>query len=125
MSEKLALYFGCFRSGHYLYPGEPPPVGCPWTIRDMDGALLENLKVPDIPDGRVYSTCGGKPDLWIAFYWWDRSGDTRGASNSGFYVRGFEWADRAAAFAFASAEWPEVVERQKHPLVLVERPSKP
>jgi hypothetical protein len=74
--------------------------------------------VPDDPDGRVYWTCGGHP-LWFAFFWWDRSGDARGASNSGFYVQGFAFEELQAAFAFACAKWQGVVERQKFPLVLV------
>jgi len=85
--------------------------------------------VPDDPDGRVHWACGGKP-LWFAFFWWDRSGDRRGNSNSGFYVLGFEpdelnfeSANEAArlAFAFACEQWPDVVQRQNFPLVLVER----
>lgn len=134
---KKALYFGYGSGGHFLRtrnghlsslnPREDFP-GFPWPIRMLDSGLLENGGVPDRPDGRVYSTCGGAPlpeggrDLWIAFYWWDRSGDKRGASNSGFYVHGFEWAERADAFAFACAAWPDVVKRQAFPLVLVERP---
>lgn len=56
--------------------------------------------------------------LWHAFIWWDRSDDQRGASNSGFYVRGFPYEEREPAFDFACAAWPKVVARQRHPLVL-------
>jgi hypothetical protein len=109
--DKLALYFGYGRGGHFLRgplrdtldPQQEYP-GFPWSIGSLDCGLLKNGKVPDAPDGRVHWTCGGKPVLWHAFFWWDRSGDKRGASNSGFYVRGF---------------WPKVVERQRFPLVLV------
>jgi hypothetical protein len=107
---------------------EPKKYGVPWTIALMDGGLLKNGSVPDQPDGRVFSTCGGpdKNDLWFAFYWWDRSGDSRSASNSGFYVRGFgAHVDESnigyrsrKAFEFACAEWPEVVSRQHYPLTL-------
>lgn len=69
-------------------------------------------------DGTVYNTCGGKTTLWIAFYWWDRSVDKRYGSNSGFYVTGFDWVDKQAAFEYACSMWPEVVSRQKVPLVL-------
>lgn len=65
----------------------------------------------------MFWTCGGKP-LWLAFFWWDRSIDKRGASNSGFYVRGFEHTDRQAALDYAGTVFPDVVSRQKHPLVL-------
>jgi hypothetical protein len=131
----LALYFGPLRvSGHFLWKEEwggstlnPEEYGCPWGIGLMDTGLLKNGGVPDMPDGRVYWTCGGKPDLWFAFFWWDRSVDKRGASNSGFYVRGFgpesvttESVEEAApaAFTFACETWPGVVARQRFPLVL-------
>ena len=132
----VAHYFGYGDGGHFLRtrtgvrtldPNEDFP-GFPWTGALCDSTLLKNGKVPDHPDGRVFSTCGGAPiegtplrDLWIAFYWWDRSDDARPGSNSGFYVHGFEWADRESAFRFACAEWPDVVKRQLFPLRLVER----
>lgn len=124
MNERLALYFGYGDGGHFLRaPGgghrDSDYPGFPWAIGLLDTGLLENAGVLDRPDGRVFATCGGAP-LWIAFVWWDRSGDARGASNSGFYVRGFEWAERASAWAFACETWPKVVARQKHPLVLQE-----
>lgn len=128
---KLALYFGCLDYiGHYMH-GIPcegrsidPPrdlPGFPWGAHLVDSGLLENGKIPDQPDGRVWSTCakdlpsGGS---WHAFYWWDRSIDGRGASNSGFYVLGFELAERDDAFAYACGTWPDVVRRQQFPLVL-------
>ena len=129
---KLALYFGSLDGdGHYLH-GIPPSIsrwqrtiypekhipGFPWTGGQLDGRLLQNGNILDDPDGRVWWTCGGIAVLWHAFYWWDRSKDERGASNSGFYVRGFTYEGREAAFAFACEKWPRVVERQRHPLVL-------
>lgn len=150
LSHKVALYFGCLRqSGHYLWRDEytnttdPPTVpGFPWDTV-IDSGLLKNGKHRDVYDGKVFWTCGGKPDLWLAFFWWDNSVDKRGASNSGFYVRGFgpELASvddapmREAyilrecnlyavkkvlqpAFDFACEQWPEVVKRQRSPLVI-------
>ena len=84
----------------------------------MDGTLLKNGKVPDIPTGKVYWTCGGRDAFWYAFYWWDRSVDKRGACNSGFYVRGFRNREPQAALDFACTQFPHVVERQPYPLVL-------
>lgn len=134
MPTKLALYFGAGRDGHFLRgprrstlnPQREYP-DFPWSHELLDTGLLKNRKAPDAPDGRVHWTCGGgahrlKPNLWHAFFWWDRSGDKRHGSNSGFYVRGFEGFDletRQEAFAFACAAWPEVVKRQVFPLVLV------
>jgi hypothetical protein len=143
MADNLALYFGFGSGGHFLrgvpFPDQSrstslDPVrdipGFPWDIGLLDGGLLNNRKVVDWPDGRVNWTCGGRPDFWFAFFWWDRSGDTRGASNSGFYVRWpmetvtRENVEREAprALAFAADKWPDVIARQHFPLVLVDLP---
>lgn len=87
----------------------------------MDSGLLKNGQRPDVCDGRVYRTLGGKRELWHAFVWWDNSVDRRGGSNSGFYVRGFGVGDHEEAFEFARETFPKVVARQRHPLVLVDR----
>jgi hypothetical protein len=123
---KLALYFGCWNQlGHYLHgPGgmgerealqRAPRL--PWSMAHMDGGLLKNGKHRDTYDGKVFWTCGGRT-FWYAFFWWDRSKDTRGASNSGFYVRGFGWPEPQEAFDYACSVFPNVVGRQHHPLVL-------
>lgn len=94
---RTALYFGCWdRPGHHLRSTqgmlitstERKDLQIHWSDALMDGGLLQNGNRNDIPDGKVFWTCGGLT-FWYAFYWWDRSGDRRGASNSGFYVRGF------------------------------------
>ena len=125
--NKRALYFGCWDApGHFLHGhgrisgsfdtcwvGD----GFPWTRDLLDTGFLVNREVPDIPDGRVHWTCGGKP-LWLAFVWWDRSVDTRGACNSGFYVLGFDHLHPQVALDYAGSVFPHVVARQKFPLVL-------
>lgn len=126
MADKMALYFGCWeRAGHYLHDshgghvwGSNLPDDLPWGDELMDTGLLNNGKVPDVPNGLVYWTCGGAKDFWYAFYWWDRSVDTRGACNSGFYVRGFDRQEAQAAFDYACDQFSFVVTRQKYPLVL-------
>lgn len=123
---KVALYFGCWnRAGHHLHGsngasvwGDGRPSDLPWDEALMDATLLRNGKIKDEPDGKVYWTCGGKDALWYAFYWWDRSVDTRGACNSGFYVRGFGWPEAQEAFDWACTQYPAVVARQKFPLEL-------
>jgi hypothetical protein len=125
---KMTLFFGCWRSaGHFLhdtsglhmYPSRSSfPHDLPWDEFIMDTGLLKNSKIPDLPDGKVYWTCGGKDALWYAFYWWDRSVDKRGACNSGFYVRGFGYPEAQEAFDYACTQFPHVVERQKFPLAL-------
>lgn len=136
--SKLALFHGCWgEAGHYLFDKDHRtvwrdrlPPGLPWNDGHMDNLLVVNASnKKDITDGRVFWTCGGRAELWFAFVWWDRSGDSRPNSNSGFYVRGFgpdpltpETAKAAAgeAFAFACAEFPKIVARQHFPLCLVE-----
>lgn len=126
MLGKKVLYFGCWRDaghflhdtgGHHIYDSERPS-DLPWDESIMDGGFLKNRGVRDLPTGQVYWTCGGSKAFWYAFYWWDRSVDTRGACNSGFYVRGFGWPEAQAAFDYACVQFPHVVKRQKHPLVL-------
>lgn len=124
-----AFYTGCLRkSGHYFWINRHtselygtkifhhiPDFISSWE-KLWDGGLLKNGKHPDVYDGKVFAVPAKGP--WIAFVWWDNSVDERSGSNSGFYVSGFEWSDRGTALAFAMQRWPEVVERQRHPLVL-------
>lgn len=122
---KQALYFGCWNgAGHYLHsPGghtvrkERDFPDLYWSAGLMDTGLLDNGKHPDVYDGKVFWTCGGVA-FWYAFYWWDNSVDRRGNSNSGFYVRGFGWPEAQAAFDYACTQFPRVVSRQAHPLIL-------
>jgi hypothetical protein len=127
---KIALYFGYGNGGHFLrgiptgrdsIDPQRDVAGFPWSAGNLDTGLLDNRGVDDLPDGTVYWTCGGTPELWHAFFWWDRSGDKRPGSNSGFYVRGFGIDEREAAFAFACERWASVVKRQLHPLTLEKR----
>jgi len=122
---KLALYFGALGGpGHYLHHPSGKtlwqrdvPDHFPWSEGLLDTGLLKNGKRRDVYDGKVYWTCGGLA-FWYAFYWWDRSCDSRGNSNSGFYVRGFGWPEIQEAFDYACSVWPRVVSRQHHPLIL-------
>ncbi|MGH6967554.1 MAG: hypothetical protein ACREEN_00415 [Stellaceae bacterium] len=120
-----AFYFGCLeRSGHFfhdvrgftIYEPTRTIAGFPWSTALMDTGLLVNGQHADVVDGRVWWTCAR--DKWLAFFWWDRSGDVRGNSNSGFYVHGFDPGDRAEAFSFACSKYPRIVSRQRFPLVL-------
>jgi hypothetical protein len=47
--------------------------------------------------------------------------DTRGACNSGIYVRGFGRSEADAAFEYGCSQFPTVIKRQKFPLVLQNR----
>lgn len=87
----------------------------------MDTGLLLNGNRRDVCDGKVFWTAGGRNTFWYAFYWWDRSGDSRAGSNSGLYVEGFGWPEADAAFEFACSQYPEVMARQRVPLTLQHR----
>ena len=126
MSGPIAYYWGCWdRAGHYFhnaagkrdwYPEMIEP-GLPWSKR-IDGGLLKDGGHPDVYDGRVFPHCAAGIAIWHGFVWWDNSVDRRGMSNSGFYVRGFNVDAVDAAFKFACEQFPHVVARQRHPLVL-------
>lgn len=116
----MAYYFGCSgRAGHFLHDHNLWHVderSLPWRIELMDTGLLKNGKHIDIVDGKVFWTCA-KGD-WFAFIWWDRSGDSRPNSNSGFYVKGFEFDRIIEAFNYALSQFPTIVERQTFKLEL-------
>jgi hypothetical protein len=123
--NKLAMYFGCLHDkGHFFWSPIDrvgrcrPPSDFHWSLDLVDGGLLKNRGVTAL--NKVIWLCGGRPVLWHAFLWWDRSVDQRPGSNSGFYVRGFRPTreDAPAAFALACQTWPDVVARQRPPLVL-------
>lgn len=129
---RRAFYFGAREEpGHFLWPAQGYDIGeadraaagIPWTMPQMDTTLLKNRKIADIETGEVHWTCAS-PD-WFAFFWWDRGGDERSNSNSGFYVQGFALPSSPTtngeirdAFEFAVQQFPDVVVRQKFPLKL-------
>lgn len=126
MTDRIALYFGCWgQLGHHLHDSQGKTFwdkkafpNFPWSMGLMDTGLLRNGKRPDKYDGKVFWTCGGRTDHWFAFFWWDRSMDKRSGSNSGFYVKGFSFSEKAEAFEYAIRSFPNVVARQHHPLIL-------
>lgn len=128
----LALYFGADKfdqGGHYLRDTSMRVIernmhkitGLPWSTAIMDTCLLKNGQIHDEVTGRVYWTHGGTRVDWFAFFWWDRSADSRPNSNSGFYVRGFDYHQLEEAWRFACHCFPRVIERQTIPLTLVSR----
>lgn len=130
-AKRDCYYFGCIgQSGHYMFGAhgdwkEKDQAYCemPWGDgrgAGVDGTLLNNAREPDQVTGRVVSTVGKRGERWWwVFAWWDRSVDSRPGSNSALFVSGFGPNNREAAFKFACEKWPQVVSRQKLPLVLV------
>lgn len=118
------VYFhGCLGSGHHMFPEPGKPSvnflyqikNFPWSGSDLDGGILEDAGVRDIPDGRVRWLYRRG---WFCFIWWDRSGDGRQGSNSGFYVNGFNENQYVAAYQYACSKFPKVVTRQQKTLIL-------
>ena len=130
MTKLTAVYFGYIENhGHGLRTSNLPYWKRPdpkeivprfhWEYKHLDCGLLRNGNHQDIYDGKVFWTVSTE---WYAFMWWDRSGDNRGASNSGLYLHGLETsADPAmvkAAWAAVQTFFPDVIKRQTVPLVL-------
>jgi hypothetical protein len=124
-------YFGCLRgayghtqAGHFLYAEGPTSyttgVEQPWAVTrngrwqhdGLDGSLAPGK---DQRQGLVALYHRGG---WTALAFWDRSGDSRGNSNSVFLI------DRTLAFpealALARERWPELFERFDFEVVPVE-----
>ena len=123
---KEVYYFGVLRNtGHHLWhptkfhinPNYIPDFL--WSLSDLDGGLLEKIQAFDRYDGRVY---WARQQDWFMFLWWDRSGDKRSQSNSGFYVKGFNTNQYVAAFQYASDKFYEIIKRQSINLTLQNLP---
>lgn len=79
MAKLGVAFFGCSgRPGHYLQ-GDP----CPWTDRELDGLHLEVPEKIQIQfKGHTFERKDGHGGLWLAFDFWDRTGDSRYGSHS-------------------------------------------
>lgn len=131
--ERKAFYFGCLDQHGHRFHGRPlvvkpnalgeEPVDFPWTIQQADTGLLLDGMHYDVIDGRVWWQFGKASVYpWYAFVWWDRTGDDRPNSNSGFYVTSI--LEPVDAFKFAISTFPEVSRRQRAPWPLLEQEPK-
>lgn len=116
-------YFGCREAGvagHYLHePGLQEVTGIYGrkSLRALtgiiDGLLLEACGVEEAQGRGVWTPLAG----YMVLAWWDRTGDTRGGSNSAILLRYAgevswqEFVDRA------KSAFPEIFARQKVPIV--------
>lgn len=100
-----AYYFGCWsprEKGHFLYDQHgmarrSDSFALPVRAEFLDSSLL--FGVPDVPGNAVVFRGRG----WTLLSFWDRSGDSRPASNSTFILQGnlsFEEAVEASKAAF-------------------------
>jgi hypothetical protein len=121
MKEPVCYYFGCWskeRGGHYLYgPGGSNmsrgalPADFPVTLSALDGALLGYQK-RETEGEAALAHIGG----WTIVSFWDRSGDSRHNSSSGFVVRGL--LAFAEVLAIGAAIFPEIASRWTFPIRL-------
>ena len=104
-----AYYFGCLRgvngqteAGHYLYderlrsvPWRQRKAATPWE--HIDAKLAPMLRYrEEAPQGHAALH---HKDGWTALAFWDRSGDSRGNSNSTFLLEGTLTFDQARVVA--------------------------
>lgn len=114
--KQEAYYFGVRDGrGHRLYKRTEALLkydiigNFPWDDRQLDGGFLDQWRIDDNPDGRIHWIY--EKD-WFVFCWYDRSGDRRPGSNSGFYVSGYQDNEQIKAFQFASVEFSDIIRRQ-------------
>lgn len=114
------IFFGCdslpgrCNPGHYVKDRRNPRRSyeqTPWGTA-LDGGLLAG--VPDQVTGRVVVT---KKDGWTSLAFWDRSGDSRGASNSAFMIAEDVSAERL--LGLSREQWPEIFGRPNFPTLLL------
>lgn len=120
MSALNVIFFGCdslpghYNPGHYVKDRQDPRRSYytqPFKgTNGLDGGLLEEAKIPDVADGRCIVV---RRHGWTVIAFWDRSGDSRGASNSAFMVS----CDAPAEEILAAAreQWPEIFARPNFP----------
>jgi len=118
------FYFGCEspeRLGHYLFhPGmrsvrrDEYPADWPWRQGELDGKYAPHGKMEDV-EGRAAIV---HHEGWTVMAMWDRSADSRHASNANFVARGelgFEQMVEVAKGHFPEV-WERITDRQPvHP----------
>lgn len=121
------FYFGCRKAGIAGHDLHNPHLSKVYGRKDLnalssmlDGLLLQAHSVPDVPGQGVWFYLAG----YMILSWWDRSGDTRGASNSAIILRDDgtvtwqEFVDRA------KSAFPEVFARQEVRIVDTRDPKR-
>ena len=126
-----AHYFGCLGElGHYWHNKN----GCkrsleisarlPAAFKRIDGGFCPGAVRGDLY-ARSCPEVEGEAALhhvegWTVLAWWDRSVDRRGACNSAIVARGTH--DFTTMMEIGKAQYPEVLDRQRKPIILVEAP---
>lgn len=111
------FFFGCKspnRKGHCLYKvhffndwHKEREIQAALSDVCLDGGLLKEAGVRDIPRNGCYAQRGG----YSIVSWWDRGGDSRGASNSAFIAEGNHSPQEV--MRLGRAKFPTITERSK------------
>jgi hypothetical protein len=116
-------FFGCAKpfsdGGHYLYwrpfyEDYELEKTIPWRLGELDGGLApvrnpwckDSYRRQECPQGVTSVTHKGG---WTALSFWDRTGDSRGASSSTFLINRI--VDFEQGIEYAKASWPQLFKR--------------
>jgi len=98
-----AYYFGCYGPAGHVWHGQgmrslglSGAEGTPWLAGDVDGGLAPRDGRDELPQGVAALH---HRDGWTALSFWDRTGDSRGNSNSTFVLEAELDFDQALALA--------------------------
>jgi hypothetical protein len=119
--KKDIYYFGCWgEAGHYLFRPNRTSV----YRKDHPGpwARIDGELAPHGPETRSKNQVQGEAvlwhrDGWTALGWWDRSGDSRGNSNSNLIAEGLFTAKEM--ISLGQEYFPEIMRRQPTPITVV------
>ena len=114
----MMYYFGCWdQAGHYLDEpsGQNVHAAGPFTDSNLDGTFPPKIHKP----GGNYGECIEDETIAVLAHWrgwtvlamWDRSIDTRGASNAAFVAEGEH--THAEMWELARQRYPQIVARLK------------
>ena len=114
----VVLFFGCWdkhRTGHYLVNTDGSLVnddyrqkemgGCPLSANQLDGVFAPRTAVYEDETQTAVTHVHG----WTVLAMWDRSADSRHASNAAFLAPGR--CDEATMWTLAERAYPQIVQR--------------
>jgi hypothetical protein len=128
-----AFYFGCWKeTGHY-WRNQNPHTSCRQIEKLVPGMIFRYIDGGFCPGAIRGKTDRTRPEVegqaalhhiegWTVLAFWDRSVDSRHSSNSAFVVVGRH--DYTTMLEVAKRQFPDVLRRQKVPMVLVEGPGR-
>jgi len=119
MNNNGVIYFGAKPMGHHFH-GDPEIIKqCPWRPADIDARIVKNA-VKDLLENQGKCVLVIKSDMfreWTLIQFWDRTGDSRGNSNSSFIAPGELTFEEVVARA--KETFPELFKRFTFELTLI------